>query len=181
MRFHNAGHMGMTDGHELKDIRRSILQILATAIDRHDVHSEGRDIEKPHKRMKGEKFRPLQIVDLDLRKSTLAQGTKKTYLFHFRVSEAAPKEWIKLFDDYYPNDKSVLGNAAAKCVGSHIVVRAHKDQISAIKDHLDDYVARTNRRYSNSLDRTWNAHLQAIRQKEELEELRDAMFPGRKG
>ncbi|MCY4071204.1 MAG: hypothetical protein OXG60_07885 [Chloroflexi bacterium] len=136
-------------------------------------------MEKPQKRKKSERFRPLQIVDLDLRKSKLAKGAKKTYLFHFRISEAPPEEWITLFDNHYSKDKVMLGNTAARCVGSHIVVRAHKDQISAIKHNLDEYVAHTNRRYANSLDASWKANLEALRQKEDLEELRDAMFPGR--
>lgn len=135
-------------------------------------------MEQPQKRKKGARFRPLQIVDLDLRKSKLAKGAKKTYLFHFRISEAPPEEWIKLFDSRYSNDKVMLGNTPARCVGSHIVVRAHKDQISSIKDRLDEYVARTNRRYANTLDASWKANLEALRQKEDLEELRDAMFPG---
>ena len=134
-------------------------------------------MDMPQKQKKGEHFRPIQIVDLDLRKSMLAPGAKKTYMFHFRVSALPPGDWIKLFENHYSTDKVVLGNTAAKCTGAHIVVRAHKDQISAIKEKLDDYVARTNRRYRNALDLKWKANIRELRQKEELEELRDAMFP----
>lgn len=171
----------MMDENNISDVRRGLLQILATAIAQHNEQVEGNSMGKPQKPKKGEHFRPLEIVDLDLRKSRLAPGAKRTYLFHFRVSAAPPVDWIRLFDSHYSEGKVVLGNTVATCAGSHIVVRAHKDRIAAIKEQLDDYVARTNRRYRNSLDRAWKANIRALRQKEELEELRDALFPRGKG
>ena len=173
----HRGEVSTLEEYSISDVRRGLLQVLATAIAQHNERAEGNIVGKPKKPKTGEHFRPLEIVDLDLRKSKLAPGAKKTYFFHFRISAAPPVDWIELFDRYYSEDKVELGNTVAKCAGSHIVVRAHKDRISAIKEQLDDYVARTNRRYRNSLDRKWKANMQALRQKEELEELRDAMFP----
>ena len=135
----------MTTDQRLAKARLAILQVLAAAIAQHNESLQGKHMYKIEKPTTVKRFRPIQIVDLDLERSRLVPGSKTIFNFYFLLSEPASADWQKYFNEAYFDKKTRrIWRDFARCDGQHLHIQDDDTNPAKIKNTLAKYVSAIN-------------------------------------